>query len=102
MDTKELTAQTELIKQLEGTIKAYDNRVAELVQTVAELKLENEHLRNEKEDIITEKELLKLEKDEVHKTIFVLLYISVHKQRVFGTFPKSKLHGLAYIYKLAI
>ncbi|KFM70740.1 Unconventional myosin-Vb, partial [Stegodyphus mimosarum] len=65
IDTKEVTAQVEHIKQLEGTVKAYDNRVAELVQTVAMLKAENEQLRNEKEDIITEKNLLKLEKDEI-------------------------------------
>lgn len=64
VDTKELNAQNEHIKTLESTIKAYDNRVAELVQTIASMKEENERLRNEKEDIITEKELLKLEKDE--------------------------------------
>lgn len=60
VDTKELTAQNEHIKTLESTIKAYDNRVAELVQTIASMKEENERLRNEKEDIITEKDLLKL------------------------------------------
>lgn len=65
VDTKELNAQNEHIKTLESTIKAYDNRVAELVQTIASMKEENERLRNEKEDIITEKDLLKLEKDEV-------------------------------------
>lgn len=65
VDTKEVAAQSELIKTLEGTIKAYDNRVAELVQTIACQKEELDHLRSEKDDIITEKELLKLEKDEV-------------------------------------
>lgn len=65
VDAKELNAQNEHIKQMEGTIKAYDNRVAELVQTVANLNDQIEHLRNEKEDIITEKDLLKLEKDEI-------------------------------------
>ncbi|KAG8180741.1 hypothetical protein JTE90_004696 [Oedothorax gibbosus] len=65
VDTKELTAQLEKVKQLEGTVLAYDNRVAELVQKVAQLQQENEQLRNEKEDITTEKDLLKLEKDEI-------------------------------------
>ncbi|XP_042909749.1 unconventional myosin-Va isoform X2 [Parasteatoda tepidariorum] len=65
VDTKEVTAQMEHVKELETTVKAYDNRVAELVQTVASLKSQIELLRNEKEDIIAEKDLLKLEKDEI-------------------------------------
>lgn len=74
VDTKEFTAQNEHIKQLESTIKAYDNRVAELVQTIAIMKEENECLRNEKDDIITEKELLKLEKDEV----CIMYHFNIH------------------------
>ncbi|GFW07642.1 unconventional myosin-Va [Trichonephila clavipes] len=65
VDTKDMNAQVERVKQLEETVRAYDNRVAELVQTVAELRAENENLRSEKEDLRTEKDLLKLEKDEI-------------------------------------
>lgn len=79
VDTKELTAQNEHIKTLESTIKAYDNRVAELVQTIASMKEENERLRNEKEDIITEKDLLKLEKDEV----CIMYHYNSHANFVF-------------------
>lgn len=79
VDTKELTAQNEHIKTLESTIKAYDNRVAELVQTIASIKEENERLRNEKEDIITEKDLLKLEKDEV----CIKYHYNIHANFVF-------------------
>lgn len=82
IDTKELNAQNEHIKTLESTIKAYDNRVAELVQTIASMKEENERLRNEKDDIITEKELLKLEKDEVS----IVYHCNIHADLVFHYF----------------
>lgn len=82
VDTKEFTAQNEHIKTLESTIKAYDNRVAELVQTIASMKEENERLRNEKDDIITEKELLKLEKDEV----CIMYHYNIHADLVFYYF----------------